>query len=100
MRTSCGEDTRESPAQATSRLHKERSMSDNDMVCLATTSDPAEARLWRQALQAEGIENELGEDLTVYVDNVPWIQADLWVHRAQVEAATAILERLLTHQLS
>ena len=75
-------------------------MSANDMVCLATTSDPAEARLWREILQAEGIDNQVGEDLTVYVDNVPWNQADLWVHRSQVEAATAILERLLTPQLS
>jgi hypothetical protein len=75
-------------------------MSDNEMVCLATTCDPAEARLWRDVLNAEGIENELGEDLTVYVNNVPWVQADLWVHRGQVETALAILERLPTPQLS
>ncbi|NBO93337.1 MAG: hypothetical protein EBV06_13655 [Planctomycetia bacterium] len=75
-------------------------MSDNDIVCLATTSDRSEAYEWRLALEAAGIECQMGEDLTVYVNNVPWSQADLWVHRANVERALAVLERQPASQIS
>ena len=75
-------------------------MSDNDIVCLATTDNHTQARVWRSALEAEGIECQMGEDLTVYVNNVPWSQADLWVHRANVERALAILERQPAVQVS
>jgi hypothetical protein len=85
---------------STAGFSKERSMSDNEMVCLATTSDPAEVRLWRDLLNAAGIENEIGEDLTVYIDNVPWIQADLWVPRSQVEKALGLLDAALSPQFS
>ncbi|MGL4553043.1 MAG: hypothetical protein ACRC33_17895 [Gemmataceae bacterium] len=75
-------------------------MSDNDIVCLATTASRGQACEWRSALEAEGIECQMGEDLTVYVNNVPWSQADLWVHRANVERALAILERQPAAQLT
>jgi len=68
-------------------------MSDNDIVCLATTPNRGQAHVWRSALEAEGIECQMGEDLTVYVNNVPWNQADVWVHRFNVERAREILER-------
>lgn len=68
-------------------------MSDNEIVCLATTANRVQACDWRSALEAEGIECQMGEDLTVYVNNVPWSQADLWVRRENVERAQAILER-------
>lgn len=68
-------------------------MSDNDIVCLATTPNRGQAHDWRSALEAEGIECQMGEDLTVYVNNVPWNQADVWVHRFNVERAREILER-------
>ncbi len=66
-------------------------MSDNEIVCLATTSNRSVAARWRAALEAEGIECQVGEEMTVWVDNVAGRQADVWVHRANVQRAQEVL---------
>lgn len=72
-------------------------MSDNEIVCLATTPNRSVAHRWRAALEAEGIECQVGEELTVWIDNVPWRQADVWVHRANVHRAQEVLDGCVPH---
>lgn len=72
-------------------------MSDNEIVCLATTHSRSVAHRWRAALEAEGIECQVGEELTVWVDNVVRQQADVWVHRTNVQRAREVLEACLGH---
>jgi len=72
-------------------------MSDNEIVCLATTTNRGVAHRWRAALEAEGIECQVGEEMTVWVDNVAGRQADVWVHRANVHRAQEVLGGCLTH---
>lgn len=67
-------------------------MSESDIVCVATTPNGDLVRIWREALQAEGIECQVGEQLTFWFDNTPWAQADVWVHRADAHRAREILE--------
>jgi hypothetical protein len=70
-------------------------MSDNEIVCLATTSSSSVAARWRAALEAEGIECQVGEEMTVWIDNVAGQQADVWVHRANVQRAQEVLDACL-----
>jgi hypothetical protein len=70
-------------------------LSESDIVCVATTPNRALAHVWRNALEAEGIECQVGDYLTFWFDNMPWSQADVWVHRAHAHRAREILE----HQL-
>ena len=57
-------------------------MSESDIVCVATTPNRELAHVWRGALEAEGIECQVGEQRTFLFDNTPWAQSDVWVHRA------------------
>ncbi|MFO0927164.1 MAG: hypothetical protein U0736_09005 [Gemmataceae bacterium] len=68
-------------------------MNESDIVCVATTPIQARAHAWRNALEAEGIECQVGEYLTFWFDNTPWAQADVWVHRTNAYRARAILEQ-------
>lgn len=70
-------------------------MNEQDIVCVATTPNRNQARGWRDALEAQGINCQLGEDLTYWFDNRPLAQADLWVHRFNVHRAQEILEHNL-----
>lgn len=72
-------------------------MSDNEIVCLATTPSRGTARRWRDALEAEGIECQMGEGLTVWIDNRSAAQADVWVHRTNVQRAQEVLEGCVPH---
>lgn len=80
-------------------------MSESDIVCVATTPNRALAHNWRVALEAEGIECQVGDYLTYWLDNAPRNQADVWVHRANAHRAREILEpqfpldSLLTEQV-
>lgn len=67
-------------------------MSESDIVCVATTPSQSMAHRWRSALEAEGIECQVGEPLNFWFDNTPWSQADVWVHRALAHRAREILE--------
>lgn len=67
-------------------------MNDRDIVCLATTSNQALAHFWRNALENEGIQCEVGEALTFWINNEPQKQADVWVPRVHVDRAQRLLE--------
>jgi hypothetical protein len=67
-------------------------MSESDIVCVATTPNRALAHIWRNALEAAGIQCQVGDQLTFWFDNTPWAQTDVWVHRAHAHRAREILE--------
>lgn len=69
----------------------------DDLICVATTSNPALAHVWRNALETEGIECHVGEYLTYWLDHAPWAQAELWVHAAQADQARDLLAHHLPH---
>jgi hypothetical protein len=66
-------------------------MSDSDIVCVATTPSRELAHVWRGALEAEGIECQVGEQRMFWFDNTPRAQTDVWVHRALAHRAREIL---------
>jgi hypothetical protein len=66
----------------------------HDVVRLATASTPVEAHLMEQALRAEGIECKVvGDYLDAGFGDVPGVQPEVWVHKADLAAATAVLEQ-------
>ncbi len=67
-------------------------MSD-DIVRLATASNPAEAAMWQNVLEEEGIAAKVvGEALTSGIGDVEGLRPEVWVHRADLERAAAALE--------
>ena len=64
------------------------------VVRLATASNPQEAALWRQALEAEGIRcRVVGESLGSFGVVYPGsVQPEIWVFRTDAERVQAILE--------
>jgi hypothetical protein len=67
-------------------------MPDDDIVRLTTASNPAQAHLWCDALQEEGIEcRVVGDYLDAGVGDIPGIRAELWVHRNDLERAQGVL---------
>jgi hypothetical protein len=67
---------------------------DDEIVRLVTAPNPAEAHIWQQALQDEGIKAEVvGDFLDAGLGNIPGIKAELWVRKQDVDRATEILRR-------
>jgi hypothetical protein len=67
-------------------------MHSDDIVRLTTANNPAEAHLWCEALQEEGIRcRVVGDYLEAGLGDIPGIRAEVWVHRDDVERAQAIL---------
>jgi hypothetical protein len=63
-----------------------------DIVCLLTAVHPAQAHLWRAALQEEGVESKVvGDYLDAGVGDIPGARAELWVHREDVDRAMSII---------
>jgi hypothetical protein len=67
---------------------------DNRIVQLATASNPQEAALWQQALEAEGIRcrvvgEALGSFGVVYPGSV---QREIWVFESDVDRARTVLQ--------
>jgi hypothetical protein len=63
-----------------------------EVVKLATATNPQEAYLWQQALQEEGVESRVvGDMLDVTFGDMPGVQPEVWVHQADLERARAIL---------
>jgi len=68
------------------------SSSEDEIVCLTTALNPAEAHIWGQALQEEGITCKVvGDYLDAGLGDIPGFRAELWVHRRDVERAQKIL---------
>ena len=67
---------------------------DDRIVRLATASNPQEAALWQQALEAEGIRcrvagETLGSFGVVYPGSV---QPEIWVFESDIDRARAVLQ--------
>lgn len=65
---------------------------DEDIVRLATAPNPAQAHIWQQALEQEGIRCKVvGDFLNASFGDLPGLQPELWVYREDVERAKAVL---------
>lgn len=66
---------------------------DDDIVRLAQAMSPAQAHIWQNALENEGIRCKVvGDYLDAGLGDIPGIRAEVWVHQADFERATAILQ--------
>jgi hypothetical protein len=64
----------------------------DEIVRLATAPNPAQAHIWEQALRDAGIKCKVvGDYLNAGIGDVPGIQAEIWVHRGDVERADEVL---------
>ena len=69
----------------------------DDIVRLAKATTSAEAFIWRNALEDEGIECKVvGDMLDAGIGDIPGMQAEIWVHRNDVARAQEILSRQST----
>jgi hypothetical protein len=67
---------------------------DDDIVKLATAPNPAQAHIWQQALENEGIVcHTVGDYLDASFGDIPGVSAEIWVHRNDVARAEQILQR-------
>jgi hypothetical protein len=65
---------------------------EDDIVSLATASNPFHAHVWEQALKREGIRCKVvGDYLDAGIGNVPGMRAEIWVHRDDLERAKALI---------
>ncbi len=65
---------------------------DDDIVKLATASNPAQAHLWQQILQEEGIRCQaVGDYLNAGFGDIPGLRAEIWVNRNDAPRALEIL---------
>jgi len=64
----------------------------NDLVRLAAAANPFQAHIWQQALDQEGIRCQvLGDYLDAGIGDIPGISTEVWVTRADLDQAEAIL---------
>ena len=68
-------------------------MHPDDIVRLASATNPQEAYLWQQALEEEGIQSRVvGDMLDAGLGDVPGIRPEVWVHRDDFDRARKILQ--------
>ncbi len=67
----------------------------NDVVCLSRAPNSAQAHIWEQALRDEGIDARVvGDYLDASFGGIAGVLPEIWVHRNDMEAAKAVLERI------
>jgi hypothetical protein len=67
---------------------------DDEIVRLATAPNPAQAHIWQQALENEGIKAKVvGDYLDAGVGDIPGLTAEIWVHQDDLARAEEILRR-------
>ena len=65
-----------------------------DVVRVATAPNPAQAHIWQQALEDEGIRSQVvGDYLEAGIGNISGLTAELWVHRDDLARAEEILRK-------
>lgn len=65
---------------------------EDNIVRLATSVTPAQAHMWQNALEEEGVRCQVvGDFLEAGIGNVPGLGAELWVHEDDLERAKEIL---------
>jgi hypothetical protein len=66
----------------------------DDVVRVATALNPAQAHIWQQALEAEGIQSQVvGDYLDAGLGDIPGVTAELWVHRDDLARAEEVLRQ-------
>jgi hypothetical protein len=66
----------------------------DQVVCLTTARNPAQAHIWGNALREEGIHCQVvGDYLDAGIGDVSGLQAEIWVKRQDMIQAQAFLER-------
>jgi hypothetical protein len=69
--------------------------STDDIVRLRTAPNPPIAHIWEQTLAEAGIRSTVvGDYLGAGVGNLPGMQAELWVHRDDVQRAEEVLQQM------
>jgi hypothetical protein len=70
------------------------------VVRVATASDPQEAALWQQALQADGIRcRVVGETLGSFGVVYPGsVQPEIWVFESDIDRARTVLQNHRQHK--
>jgi hypothetical protein len=64
-------------------------------VRLVTAENPAQAHIWEQALQAEGIRCKVvGDYLDASFGDLPGVKPELWVRRRSVQRAEDVLNEI------
>lgn len=67
----------------------------DDVVRLAHAVTPAQAHIWQQRLQEEGIEcHVVGDYLDAGLGDIPGMQSEVWVHRGDFARAEEVLRRI------
>jgi hypothetical protein len=67
-------------------------MQDDEVVRLLTADNPAQAHVWQQALENEGIYAQVvGDYLDAGLGDLPGLRAELWVYRKDVQRAERVL---------
>jgi hypothetical protein len=65
----------------------------DEIVRLATAPNPAQAHIWQEELESEGIRCQVvGDYLDAGIGDIPGFSAELWVARKDLERASAILQ--------
>ncbi|HZZ78104.1 MAG TPA: DUF2007 domain-containing protein [Gemmataceae bacterium] len=65
---------------------------EDEIVRIATALNPEQAYIWRDALEAEGIKcRVVGDYLDAGIGDISGLSPEIWVHRADVERATRVL---------
>lgn len=66
----------------------------DDIVRIATATTPAQAYIWRDALQAEGIScRVVGDYLDAGIGDISTLRPEVWVHRDDADRAARILKK-------
>ncbi len=66
---------------------------DENIICLAHAATPAQAHIWQNALEEEGIHAQVvGDFLEGGIGDIPGLRAELWVRAEDAERAREILE--------
>lgn len=69
----------------------------DEIVRLATASNPAQAHIWAQGLQNAGIRcRVVGDYLDVGIGDIPGVQAEIWVRQNKLAEAEQVLRELTT----
>jgi nucleotide-binding universal stress UspA family protein len=85
-------------ALRSSKTEKEPSEDPHDLVRLATAANSAQAHIWQQGLEQEGIRCQvLGDDLEAGFGDLQGFSAEVWVETADVARAEAILRQHHDH---
>jgi Putative prokaryotic signal transducing protein len=66
----------------------------DQVVCLTTALNPAQAHIWANELQEEGVHCQVvGDYLGAGIGDISGVQAEIWVKRQDLTQAQAVLQR-------